>query len=59
MVSFGDVFRIVPLTTVTEEQLDLALALVEEALRARSGTMPLYAQEDNLTQLVMAVKAKL
>lgn len=46
MASFGGVFRIAPPITVTEEQLDLALAIVEEALRTTPGTMPLYSQED-------------
>ncbi|KNG47098.1 2,2-dialkylglycine decarboxylase [Stemphylium lycopersici] len=42
MASFGGVFRIAPPITVTEEQLDLALSIIEEALRTTPGTMPLY-----------------
>ncbi|KAF2704115.1 2,2-dialkylglycine decarboxylase [Pleomassaria siparia CBS 279.74] len=46
MASFGGVFRIAPPITVTEEQLDLALEIMEEALRITPGTMPLYKDED-------------
>ncbi|KAF2032601.1 2,2-dialkylglycine decarboxylase [Setomelanomma holmii] len=46
MTSFGGVFRIAPPITVTEEQLDLVLAIMEEALRTTPGTTPLY--EDNV-----------
>jgi 4-aminobutyrate aminotransferase-like enzyme len=42
MASFGGVLRIAPPITVTEEQLDLALSIMEEALRTTTGTMPLY-----------------
>ena len=44
MASFGGVFRIAPPITVSEEQLDQALAIMEEALRVTPGTMPLYDQ---------------
>lgn len=44
MASFGGVFRIAPPITVTEEQLDLALGIMEEALRCTPGTMPLYTE---------------
>ncbi|EDU41925.1 2,2-dialkylglycine decarboxylase [Pyrenophora tritici-repentis Pt-1C-BFP] len=47
MASFGGVFRVAPPITVTEEQLDLALSIIEEALRMTPGTMPLYT--DNLS----------
>jgi 4-aminobutyrate aminotransferase-like enzyme len=47
MASFGGVFRIAPPITVTEEQLDLALAIMEEALRVTPGTLPLYGNEDS------------
>jgi 4-aminobutyrate aminotransferase-like enzyme len=43
MASLGGVFRIAPPITVTEEQLDLALTIMGEALRSTAGTMPLYA----------------
>jgi 4-aminobutyrate aminotransferase-like enzyme len=46
MKSFGGVFRIAPPITVTEEQLDLALDIMEEALRTTPGSMPLYRHED-------------
>jgi 4-aminobutyrate aminotransferase-like enzyme len=42
MASFGGVFRIAPPITVTEEQIDRALSIIEEALRLTPGTMPLY-----------------
>ncbi|KAI4672583.1 uncharacterized protein J4E78_001084 [Alternaria triticimaculans] len=42
MASFGGVFRIAPPITVTEEQIDLALSIIEEALATTPGTMPLY-----------------
>ncbi|KAF2437273.1 hypothetical protein P171DRAFT_437877 [Karstenula rhodostoma CBS 690.94] len=45
--SFGGVFRIAPPLTVTEQQLDKALAIMEEALRTTPGTQPLYSSEDN------------
>lgn len=48
MASFGGVFRVAPPITVTEEQLDLALAIMEEALRTTPGTMPLYTTEEDL-----------
>lgn len=47
MPSFGGVFRIAPPITVTEEQLDLALSIIEEALRTTPGTMPLYTDVDS------------
>jgi 4-aminobutyrate aminotransferase-like enzyme len=46
MASFGGVFRIAPPITVTEEQLDLALEIMEEAFRSTPGTIPLYPQEE-------------
>lgn len=47
MASFGGVFRLAPPITVTEEQLDLALAIMEHALRVTPGTMPLYNDQDH------------
>ncbi|KAH7089032.1 pyridoxal phosphate-dependent transferase [Paraphoma chrysanthemicola] len=47
MASFGGVFRIAPPITVTEEQLDLALQIMEDALRTTPGTMPLYKTEQH------------
>jgi 4-aminobutyrate aminotransferase-like enzyme len=42
MASFGGVFRVAPPITVTEEQLEEALGIMEEAFRVTAGTMPLY-----------------
>lgn len=50
MASFGGVFRLAPPITVTEEQLDRALAIMEEALRTTPGTMPLYDDGDVATR---------
>jgi hypothetical protein len=38
-------YGIVPPITVTEEQLDLALGIMEEAFRSTPGTMPLFTEE--------------
>lgn len=46
MASFGGVFRIGPPITVTEEQLEAALGIFEEALRMTPGSMPLYGEEE-------------
>jgi 4-aminobutyrate aminotransferase-like enzyme len=48
IASFGGVFRIAPPLTVTEEQLDEALAIIEEALRSTEGTQPLYSLENGI-----------
>ncbi|KAH0840595.1 hypothetical protein AYO21_03924 [Fonsecaea monophora] len=40
--SFGGVFRIAPPIVITKEQLDQGLEIMEKALQATSGTMPLY-----------------
>jgi 4-aminobutyrate aminotransferase-like enzyme len=48
MASFGGVFRLAPPITVTEEELDLALAIMEEALRTTPGTQPLYTEEQSI-----------
>ncbi|KAJ4358026.1 uncharacterized protein N0V89_002605 [Didymosphaeria variabile] len=45
IASFGGVFRIAPPLTVTEQQLDEALLIMEEALRTTPGTKPLYSLE--------------
>ncbi|KAH3959403.1 hypothetical protein HBI25_196450 [Parastagonospora nodorum] len=58
MPSFGGVFRLAPPITVTEEQLDLALTIIEEALRTTPGTMPLYAA-DEVPRPVGALEARL
>ncbi|EWC48423.1 hypothetical protein DRE_02192 [Drechslerella stenobrocha 248] len=41
-VSFAGVFRIAPPITITEEELEAGLEVMEEALRITPGTMPLY-----------------
>lgn len=41
IASFGGVFRIAPPLTVTEEQIEDALKIMEEALRTTPGTQPL------------------
>jgi 4-aminobutyrate aminotransferase-like enzyme len=58
MASFGGVFRIAPPITVTEEQLDLALAIMEEALRSTPGTMPLYTDQ-GMSQPPSVLEARL
>jgi 4-aminobutyrate aminotransferase-like enzyme len=45
MASFGGVFRIAPPLTITDEQLDLGLAIMEEAFRVTEGSLPLYTEE--------------
>jgi 4-aminobutyrate aminotransferase-like enzyme len=42
--SFAGVFRIAPPITITNEQLDAGLAIMEEAFRITPGTQPLYTQ---------------
>jgi 4-aminobutyrate aminotransferase-like enzyme len=59
MSSFGGVFRIAPPITVTEEQLDLALSIIEEALRTTPGTMPLYSQVETQAESTAQVEARL
>jgi 4-aminobutyrate aminotransferase-like enzyme len=39
--SFGGVFRFAPPVTITDEELDSALAVFEEALKVTPGTLPL------------------
>ncbi|KAF5845194.1 hypothetical protein GGP41_001315 [Bipolaris sorokiniana] len=46
MASFGGVFRIAPPITVTKVQLDVALGIIEEALKTTSDTMPLYVTDE-------------
>lgn len=41
MKSFGGVFRIAPPITITDEELEMGLAIFEEALRTTPGTMSL------------------
>jgi 4-aminobutyrate aminotransferase-like enzyme len=45
MASFGGVFRIAPPITVTQEELELGLRIMEEAFATTPGTMPLYSTE--------------
>jgi len=40
MASFGGVFRIAPPITITDEELELGLSLMEEAFRTTEGTLP-------------------
>lgn len=42
MASFGGVFRIAPPITITEEELEEGLAIMERAFAETEGTMPLY-----------------
>lgn len=42
MASFGGVFRIAPPITISDENLNLGLSIMEEAFRSTEGTMPLY-----------------
>jgi 4-aminobutyrate aminotransferase-like enzyme len=46
IASFGGVFRIAPPLTVTEDQIDRALAIIEEALRKTPGTQALSQSID-------------
>ena len=59
LATLDGVFRIIPPITVIEEQLDLAPAIIEEALRTTPGTMPLYAEEDTSTQSAAIIEANL
>ncbi|KAH7068876.1 pyridoxal phosphate-dependent transferase [Paraphoma chrysanthemicola] len=59
MASFGGVFRIAPPITVTEEQIDFALEIMEEALRTTPGTMPLYEIENNVVLGSIETSARL
>ena len=43
--SFAGILRIAPPLVTTDEQLDLGLSIMEEALRITKGTMPLYENE--------------
>jgi 4-aminobutyrate aminotransferase-like enzyme len=58
MASFGGVFRVAPPITVTVEQLELALAIMAEALRSTPGTMPLYTDQD-LSQPAPGIESRL
>lgn len=40
MASFSGIFRIAPPITITDDQLDLGLQIMEEAFRSTEGTMP-------------------
>ncbi|RDW88761.1 hypothetical protein BP6252_00793 [Coleophoma cylindrospora] len=42
MASFGGVFRIAPPITITDEQLQTGLDIMEEAFRTTEGSNPLY-----------------
>jgi 4-aminobutyrate aminotransferase-like enzyme len=45
MSSFGGVFRIAPPITISDENLELGLSIMEEAFRSTEGSMPLYTSE--------------
>ncbi|GAB7346654.1 hypothetical protein MBLNU459_g1784t1 [Dothideomycetes sp. NU459] len=48
MASFGGVFRIAPPITISEEELDEGLAIMEQAFKETPGTLPLHtASTDN------------
>jgi 4-aminobutyrate aminotransferase-like enzyme len=40
--TFGGVFRIAPPITITDDELDLGLGILEEAFGSTDGTLPLY-----------------
>jgi 4-aminobutyrate aminotransferase-like enzyme len=44
MPSFGGVFRIAPPLTITDEELEVGLRIMEEAFRSTEGSMPLYEE---------------
>lgn len=43
MPSFGGVFRLAPPLTTTDEELEMGLNIIEEALASTPGTKPLYS----------------
>jgi 4-aminobutyrate aminotransferase-like enzyme len=43
MPSFGGMFRIAPPISISEENLQLGLGIMEEAFRSTEGTLPLYS----------------
>ncbi|KAF2163957.1 hypothetical protein M409DRAFT_57061 [Zasmidium cellare ATCC 36951] len=43
MPSFGGVFRLAPPLTTTDEELETALKIIEDALASTPGTKPLYS----------------
>lgn len=43
MPSFGGVFRLAPPLTTTDEELEMGLNIIEEALASMPGTKPLYS----------------
>lgn len=45
MSSFGGIFRIAPPLTITEEELDMGIEIMENTFRMTEGTMPLYIEE--------------
>jgi 4-aminobutyrate aminotransferase-like enzyme len=49
MASFGGVFRIAPPITISDENLELGLNIMEEAFRTTEGTLPLYNSDKNLS----------
>ena len=40
--SFGGVFRIAPPIVITEQEVDVGLAIMEHAFSMTAGTLPLY-----------------
>ena len=45
IASFGGVFRIAPPITITDENLELGLSIMEEAFRSTEGSLPRYVSE--------------
>jgi len=42
MASFGGVFRVAPPITITDEELEEGLSIMEEAFKTTKGSCPLY-----------------
>lgn len=45
MASFGGVFRIAPPITISDENLELGLSIMEEAFGSTEGSLPLYVSK--------------
>ena len=52
MAASGGVFRIAPPITISDEELDLGLTLMEEAFRTTAGTLPLSNKQLSMKVLV-------
>ena len=53
MSSFGGIFRIAPPLTITDEELDLGIEIMEKTFRMTEGTIPLYSEDNTNVQDVM------